>query len=913
MPVDTQDGVGLSDGERRERAAELRRIQEEKDRKMRELQAEFRADRTIVRPPSAAFCASSSHGGFQLGGNGVFGSGQQACSPDPNIHAGTGAQDGGPAASCSPEQEEQAAATRSPAVASANAAQQRSAAAHAAAARAAAVSPSADPTASTSAAAQTRLKGLFVPLPSPSRPQFNEGGISEEERRCRAADIKRLQAEREQARRNIATEFRADHHFRGGAQAARDSDTASAASAASSAPARAAQEVDTCLVQLRLPTGAMNQKAFRADDQLSAVTEWAHDVLREQGIYESCRLVLPPRQIMGEEEAGKSLYDLSLLPRVAFTVQLRSADGQVTSAPAAGSEFEAAFVNELTGMLESEGFTAWEAAQWGTLVQGQLQHGEMRQVRANVGALFGGLRLPSTIRAWAKRVDNAPQMPGPPKASDAALRFRRELSMCSDLDKERLGFEILPLPAAAEEPGLSPIPAPLVCTLRIYKLPPASALSRDLALLASEHSMPQELVLQLHFGADFPFMGPLVRVVYPILKHVPIVVGTVLAQGQAMESLDLGGDGYAEVPRVSVGMALQANAVAVALQGCRCGVWALNMGQSFPRYAAWLRNWFMGCGARVDTALSAQITPQGGAGAGGCKSNWYLPTVGGLWQGMQVVVKDRQGSDWHVALPAKLRVEVQEKMQVDAKGDGSGGDVDMAASSGGGALEEAANMDGDHEGDEDDQEEEEEIDPEVESLKKRALWVVEPVSFVELSTLGSWKEGGGRMSVGPVSSWDAADGTVVISPHVAASLGIMGPVSGGGESVGGGDIKLEVRGVEVREATRVLCRCVSLVAPYIQDAIARTHTHTHTHTHIAGRLSLRLIRRSAPYSHPRAFLPLCAQSAVRSAGQSCHLQSRCNYILARRQQGHVLRRPVLVCHPARQPCRRAAGVCCGAV
>ena len=41
------------------------------------------------------------------------------------------------------------------------------------------------------------------------------------------------------------------------------------------------------------------------------------------------------------------------------------------------------------------------------------------------------------------------------------------------------------------------------------------------------------------------------------------------------------------------------------------------------------------------------------------------------------------------------------------------------------------------------------------------------------------------------------------------------------------------------------------MAPYIQDASARTHTHKHTH--IAGRLSLRLIRRSASYSHPRAF------------------------------------------------------------
>ena len=93
---------------------------------------------------------------------------------------------------------------------------------------------------------------------------------------------------------------------------------------------------------------------------------------------------------MGAEEAGKSLYDLSLLPRVAFTVQLQSADGRVTSAPAAGSEFEAAFVNELTGMLESEGFTGWEAAQWGALVQGQLQRGEMRQVHTKYAEQLEG-------------------------------------------------------------------------------------------------------------------------------------------------------------------------------------------------------------------------------------------------------------------------------------------------------------------------------------------------------------------------------------------------------------------------------------------------------------------------------------------------------------------------------------------
>ena len=36
---------------------------------------------------------------------------------------------------------------------------------------------------------------------------------------------------------------------------------------------------------------------------------------------------------------------------------LQSADGRVTSAPRAGAEFEAAFVDELTRMLESEGCT----------------------------------------------------------------------------------------------------------------------------------------------------------------------------------------------------------------------------------------------------------------------------------------------------------------------------------------------------------------------------------------------------------------------------------------------------------------------------------------------------------------------------------------------------------------------------
>ena len=62
--------------------------------------------------------------------------------------------------------------------------------------------------------------------------------------------------------------------------------------------------------------------------------------------------------------------------------------------------------------------------------------------------------------------------------------------------------------------------------------------------------------------------------------------------------------------------------------------------------------------------------------------------------------------------------------------------------------------------------------------------------------------------VGPVTAWDAADGTVVVSPHVAALLGVEESVLGGAGTSGVSDVKIEVRGVEVREATRVLCRCV---------------------------------------------------------------------------------------------------------
>jgi len=473
--------------------------------------------------------------------------------------------------------------------------------------------------------------------------------------------------------------------------------------------------VNTCMVQLRLPNGALKQRSFQATDNIAAVCAWAHIVLREQSVYESCKLVLPPRQVLGEEQSEQTLRELGLLPRVSFNVQLRSADGRVTAAPRAGAEFEIAFAAELTGMLEVEGFSAWEACQWATLVEGQLQNGEMRRVRTNVRALFGGLRLPSTIGAWAARVDLAPTMPEPAKAPDPSVRFRHELSCCTAAEKEALGFVMLPLPSVGKETGQPPVPAPRICTLRVFNFAPASGLARDLSILGSEASLPQEIVLQIHFGPDFPFEAPAVRVVYPILTGIPLATASVPGGEEGGGEVDI---------TVSVAMALQANAVAASLQGAKCGVWSLNMGQSFPRFAGWLRNWMIGCGTRVNTSLSKSLGLEGGGACvegdkqdrvgRGC--DWFLPTVGGLWLVLKVVITQDGGRN--VSLPAGLRVMVEDTMDVEmgcAGGqDGQAEDVRMtgvdASVQGADWEEEGAEGEG---LDDDEEEEEKEKDAEV--------------------------------------------------------------------------------------------------------------------------------------------------------------------------------------------------------
>jgi hypothetical protein len=190
-----------------------------------------------------------------------------------------------------PRQEERGtpAHTPEPSVAAA------AAAAAARAAAAAATLPAANPPAA-------RKAKTLVAMPTPPCAQFQEGGIPDDERLRRISEIKRQQREREQARRDIAKEFKADHNFCRGVSMAGDGGGPAATAAVS--PAGAAAPVatntpsdSTCMVQLRLPNGQVRQREFDGDQLLEAVLAWAQVTLRQQGTYETCKLVLPPRQV----------------------------------------------------------------------------------------------------------------------------------------------------------------------------------------------------------------------------------------------------------------------------------------------------------------------------------------------------------------------------------------------------------------------------------------------------------------------------------------------------------------------------------------------------------------------------------------------------------------------------------------
>ena len=355
------------------------------------------------------------------------------------------------------------------------------------------------------------------------------------------------------------------------------------------------------------------------------------------------------------------------------------------------------------------------------------------------------------------------------------MRFRRELSAYTTAEREQLGFEMLPLPhlPVAGQLVQPLVPMPRVCTLKIFKLAPESRLARDLEQLGDGSSftaLRKELVLQIFFGSDFPFESPSVRVVFPILTPVPLV--GVAESGERLVSLD---------------MCLQARGKSVALQGERCSNWAVSMGQSCPRFAGWLRNWIVGSGARVDLELSQHLSRQTDSRA--AAGHWRLRTIGGLWVELKLLVAEGHADVDFVSLPSSLRaaVEREERGHMEVCHDQTPVESERS-------TEEAVDVEMEEEEEEEEVEEEE---PGVAELKQEGEWVIEPVSFIEISTRGSWNEGGGRMVVRAVTSWES-ETSIVVSPRVASALGIAPSTSG--------EMVVEVRGVEVREAARVECK-----------------------------------------------------------------------------------------------------------
>ena len=274
----------------------------------------------------------------------------------------------------------------------------------------------------------------------------------------------------------------------------------------------------------------------------------------------------------------------------------------------------------------------------------------------------------------------------------------------------------------------------------------------------------QELVVQVYFGSDFPFEAPSVRLVYPILTNIPLASAACSSAATASQAPVQGADkgeaeelgGACRQVSLSVGMALQAGGAAIALQSAKCARWGVNMGQSWPRFAGWLRNWLFGCGARVDSGLSQRLprnrtrhAPGGSQACEGSKhweggEHWYLPTVGGLWMELRIVVQDAEGEEERVSLPVSLRVMqvTNEQRMTEGLGDVQMHEAEEHGPQGGQGLlggVEASRGEGDDlldkmDDDEEEEEAEEQRDEGVEDMRRKGLWVVAPVAFVEIST-----------------------------------------------------------------------------------------------------------------------------------------------------------------------------------
>jgi len=404
--------------------------------------------------------------------------------------------------------------------------------------------------------------------------------------------------------------------------------------------AAATQGVDansTCQVQLRLPDGCTIREDFGGTQTLREVQDLAKHKLLRTGCYEDFRLVLPPRQVVTDDQLQLTLHEMGLLPRVSFTIQLNSTEGLVTSAPKAGEEFSAGFVNEVREFLKREGFISWEVEQWTELVAGQVNRGEMHRLRRTVKAIFGGRKLTGTIRAWADRVDKAPKFPQPAPPRDPALRMVREYQDHTALERDALGFRVKRLPG---DKGL----------LRVYlhKLPPQSGLELDVKTLSQETALPAEFVFEIKFADDYPFQAPLIRAVFPSMLAIHSGDTVSATSGTSEENQGSGEqDAKAALDFMSLDMSLQCGASSSGLAGARASKWSMDYGSSLMRVIGWTRNWIIGSGVRVDMERSKAI------------HGLSLRTAAGVWRhcSVQEDVSEDAGRSQGVILPASAERE----------------------------------------------------------------------------------------------------------------------------------------------------------------------------------------------------------------------------------------------------------------
>mmetsp|Transcript_52060 Transcript_52060/g.127094 ORF Transcript_52060/g.127094 Transcript_52060/m.127094 type:complete len:615 (+) Transcript_52060:171-2015(+) len=462
-------------------------------------------------------------------------------------------------------------------------------------------------------------------------------GISEEDRLARLAEIRRKAEQDKRARQNIQREREADQTYRSARSGAvgAGSQTASPAPAAPTPP----KEHQRCVVQLCLPSGERAREEFSSGAKLSDVHMLAKTLLEREGVMEDFDLISPPRKVIAEQDLGQTLLEADCVPGVSFTVRPKSNEGVISTTLAAGTDFEQAFVAEVRWMLREDGLLAFEAEAWASHVEGQLRRGEMHPLRAGLKALFGGRPLPQVVRGWMQRIEKAPRPQGAPIPKEACARMLHEFETLSQNERDALGFSM-----KGGERGD-------VLVVTMSKLPPDSALARDLASAECGSSM---LVLEMQLGSNFPFQAPAIRILSPPMTPMP---GSTSEAGRRASVVMEGGE------------------KAVGLEGGKAASWSMHWAASAFRLLSWSRNWIVGSAARLDKA------------AVGEGRQWNSPPSScALWQEFGVVDceagAETDDDPWDIDLPPSARAllsnekgEKADAMKVSEQDSGSNADA----------------------------------------------------------------------------------------------------------------------------------------------------------------------------------------------------------------------------------------------